>query len=268
VPLPQQQPPAMPDLRSSHGEIRRQKSNDSRESVDSNGGEESAILMEDGEEAAEVENSKTNTLLKNSLSKTFSTTKIVEKGSLTMKKGTEGRDVSVSRSIPLPSPHLNGEIVKKPRPKSSASSKVSPASRVMTKQHKFPPIEDNYPAHFLPVAPSPQLFPTDPAQKMAFMNLGPPSSRRSVGEMVTPPCMRMERTHAHSSSVPMPRLMGQSMSEMQPRGVEKYPTNAQIVNQFTRNLQRQIYSSPDMRGVTMKEGKKHSFFGHHGYDFR
>ena len=46
---------------------------------------------------------------------------------------------------------------------------------------------------------------------------------------------------------------------------EKF-NHAELVRDFTYNFQKP-FSSPDMRKVMMKKGKRHEFFGHHAYDY-
>ncbi len=245
LPMAPSSPPELRKIGSNHH--KEKSANDNR-----SGNEDATIVIDDDEEQISVETCNKST-----------------SGSDNKKESTNiCKGGTTNPSLPS---HLSGSITRKPRPK-SCTGRVSSASRVMAQQHKLPLLEDKN-LRFPPLNLNNdtwQMNPQDLDQNKtnAYLWLAPKSDQ-TIGEMVTPPSLRMKRGHTHHSSLPSPRQVGQSLvNTMQSsQTAPKQPSQAQIVKQFTRNLQRELYCSPDMRGVTMKEGKKHTFFGHHGHDF-
>lgn len=142
---------------------------------------------------------------------------------------------------------------------------ITPVNRVMSKLYNFPLIEQK-PLRFPTIVTSPSVPPNIPPQtsRIPFMKLEP-SQTTSSQAVQKPSVTSIKRSRICHGSPNLPRSLNHGIVPI-PQPHEKL-SHAEIVRRFTRNLQKELYCSPDMRNVTMKEGKKHEFFGHNAYDF-
>lgn len=185
----------------------------------------------------------------------------------TYPEGEEKIEIEGNSSVlpSTPSAPPPPRIVPHYRSLSSDATIITPVNQVMTKLYKFPYIEQKrlrFPTIVnLPIVPHhtpPPMISAVPYMKLEPLQYSSP--------LATP----MSSTTCDSSSCIHRRPS--HLRTTNRRAVLKPPhekfSNGEIVRRFTHNLQREGYYSPDMRKVTMKEGKRHDFFGHHGYDYR